>query len=399
MEYSRYPDAELVNLFLNNKAEQADIRNEFFGRYYERFDQRIRGVLYTCGLPYSPSEFYYNKIFLDAYQQIFELKEFERTLQKYELTRGEFANWFLNYVVVNRIKDWLKKIDKASGRKNIEWLKERIIQEQQQISLNESFGKEGNKLTLTEIITAKTEQYDETHQQAISSAIQQLPSAQQLMLGLLFLAYQETPEHNLAYLAAELSMPTSTIKEQLKQISQELKKSPKYEQSERVELSLACLEQQENYLHNKLKHIESEIEVLFPDKEIPRMDAKTQPLFKDIAQAKQELLRAYRNHQIEAREYCFSSLLLQYQNIVKQLSKITRKRADLAQEYNSGKYFVFPSYKQLAKLLNISEGTLASRINRTVNQLRKLLPLEESGGKIRIRKVEDIYQRDEEYAQ
>jgi DNA-directed RNA polymerase specialized sigma24 family protein len=397
MGYKQLSDRELIDRFLICKPEQTAIRDELFGRYYQRFDQRIRAVLYTYGLPYSPGEFYYNEIFIDIYQQVFELKKFGTILQKWEIKRGEFASWFLNFVVVNRIKNWLMKLNKTSGRKNIEWLKEKVREEYRILALNEPIGARENGLTLIEVLPAEAEPLYENDRQTIDSTICQLSPVQQLMLKLLFIAYQEVPEQDQTYLAAELNIPVSSVKEELGQICQELKKSPKYEQGEKGELTLACLTQRENDLQWKLKNIESELEALFPDKELPQTDDYSQLLFKNIDQAKQELDQSYHRRQVEEKEYRWKSLFLQYQYIAKQLSKTTWKKTQLAHDYQSGKYFVTPSYKQLSLLLQISEGTVASRISRTISNLKELRDMEENKQKICINKLGDSYWKEEEY--
>ena len=396
MKYKQLSDAELIDRFFKYKSERTAIRDELFARYYERFDQRIRAVLHTYGLPYSPDEFYYNEIFMYIYNQIFELNNFEEILKKWEIKRGKFAHWFLNFVVVNRVKNWLKKPNETGDQKNIEYLREMVRAEYRQLSLHESVDKEGIGLTLIEILPAEEESFNENRRQAIDSAISQLSPNQQLMLRLLFLAYQEIPEQDQAYLAAELNVPTSSASEIIDSICEELKRSPKYEQSEKIELSLASLAQQEDNLQWKLKNVESELETLFADKEMPHVDA--QVLFKDIEQAGQELDRLYRCRQIKRDEYQWQSLLLQRQHIAKQLSKTTRKRAKLTHDYRSGRYLVSPSYKQLAQLLNLSEGTVASRINRTISCLKELLDIEETQQKSCTKKLEDTYWREEGYA-
>lgn len=397
MVYKQLSDAELVGWFLSHNSDRTAIRDVLFGRYYERFDQRIRAVLYTYGLPYSPGEFYYNEIFMNIYQQVFELDEFETILQKYELERGKFSSWFLNYVVVNRVKNWLMKMNKNRGRKNIEWLKENVGEEYRQLSLNGSLEIERDELTLVNVVPAQAETLDEKCQQAIDSAINHLSPAQQLILRLLFMAYQEIPAQDVAYLANELNMPVSAIEKTLEQASRELRNTHKYEQSEKMESSLGCLACQEDNLRWKLKNIESELEALFPDKEMPKVEADSQLLFKDIELARQELDNSYKHRQIEIEEYHRRSLLLQYQYVTKQLLKISQKRIQLVREYQSGKYLVSPSYKQMAQLLNLSEGTVASRINRTVNRLKNLLGIEEKDQNICIDKVEISYMKEERY--
>ncbi len=259
MGYRQFSDTELASLFLECNSNRVAIRDELFGRYYERFDQRIRAVLYTCGLPYSPAEFYYNEIFVDIYHQIFDLSEFGEILGKYKPERGEFANWFMNYVVVNRVKDWLKKVDKPTGLKNIERLKENTGHENRYVSLDK----------YTDIIPAETEPSDRAEPGDICPAIQQLPVGLRLMLRLLFLAYGDVPEIELAHLAAEIHSPVAVIKDKLEHIRRELKESPKYEEGEQIDLTLDCLARQEEHWQRQIRRLESEMEAVFPGQEIP----------------------------------------------------------------------------------------------------------------------------------
>jgi len=394
MEYMSLTDVELVNLFLSCKERRASIRDELFARYYEQFDRRIRAVLYTNGLPYSPSEFYYNEIFTDIYSHVFDIENLENLLGKYRAEKGVFSIWFLNFVVVNKIKNWLGKINKASGRKNIEFLRKNSNEMSMHVPFDEPAGRCGVGLSLSETLPRKQEVCETVFFDPISDAISNLSPAKRLILRLLFLAYQEVPEIDLTYMANELDVSVSSLREELADLCMDLRASPRYESSERIELALECLSQQENSLRGKLKRIDTEIDIIFPEREM--VDDGVDLLFKDIEARKRELEGLYRCKKLGADKYRFSYLLLEKQYASKQLSKVSAKRLALIKEYNSGKHFLLSSYRQLAKLLDVSEGTVASRISRTLHHLKELL--EENEGKTCITRVDEVPRRKSGYA-
>jgi len=372
MDYKRLSDEELVEAFLKQRFAREPIRDELFARYYERFDGRIRAVLYTYGLPYSPGEAYYNEVFVEIYRQVFELAELEAILGKYDSGKGGFANWFLNYVVVSRVRDWLRRLDSSGAQKNIDRLREGVKREREQLSLNEPLNKAGEGLPLAELIPAEETEAGNGWPQAMASAISRLPPAQRLMLRLLFVAYEELPEEEIEYLATLRDVPAGVIREMLAETGRELRSSDKYEQGERLELALACLARQVEYLRRELAEVEAEIRALFPERRLPEEELSAVQL-KEIAQARDELARAYRAGEMDEREYRWQALVLERKYIAKHLAKAKRKKEQLVREYRSGRYFIFPSYKQLAKILGLAEGTVASRISRMMGRLRKLL--------------------------
>ncbi|MBI5788058.1 MAG: sigma-70 family RNA polymerase sigma factor [Candidatus Schekmanbacteria bacterium] len=384
MNYQQLSDIELIELFLRQDADCVAIRDELFGRYYPRLDQRIRAVLHNCGLPYSPGVFYYNEIFLDIYKQLFELDALRVILQKYDAGKGVFSSWFLNYVVVNKVRDWLKKKRDFNKERNIDRLKTRISQEQRELSLTEPQANDGEGLALAELLQSKETLEDEERQKVVNTALNRLSSNQRAVIYLMFSAYIDLPEESLVYLAREIKIALPLVKEKLSSISLEIRQSEKYRQGERIELALACLFQQKEMLEKKLAAIEWELTNLFPDRENPLQNDITRLQLKDFIQARQDLTLVYKKGCLTESEYHYNLLLIKHQHTAKQLANTVQKWSKSVREYNAGKYIACPGYKRLAALFNIPEGTIASRINRAVNNLKELLQGEEKGYNDRI---------------
>ncbi len=381
MDYSQLSDAELINCFLGHEPERSAIRDELFSRYYEQFDRRIRAVLYSRELPYSADESYYNDIFMAIYDAVFGLDGFERITSGYNVNKGEFGKWFLNYVVVNKVRDWLKKVDKETGLKNIDRLRQGIQREKDRLSLQQPVSaSDPSGMTLAEVISVDADSPDIEKQSQISQAIDRLSQNQRVIIRLLFIAYEDLPDCDLDYLAAELDTSKTVFYNRIRELQNKLRASDKFNAGDKKELELTCLKEQHDHWTLRVARIKRELEGLYPDTLANDIANQIDGLkLKDIKTAKEKLTISHKANLINGIEYRKKLSQLNYHEALAHLAKIARRRLSAQQEYVSGKYLALPGYQELADMLQIAPGTVASRINRAAGNLKKQLEIINEG--------------------
>ncbi|GAK58426.1 hypothetical protein U27_05400 [Candidatus Vecturithrix granuli] len=116
MPYRDFTDHQLGETLLITESaqEKADVAAELFKRYCEKCDRRIRAVLQSRGLEYSDANTYYNTVFFEIYERIFEVEDLTRKLRSYRADRGVFERWLLQVVTLETI-DWLRRVNPQTG--------------------------------------------------------------------------------------------------------------------------------------------------------------------------------------------------------------------------------------------------------------------------------------------
>ena len=247
-------DTDLVKLFRRKEGQKTRqvLRDTLFARFYEQFDKTIRAVLRSKGIPYQDTEVYYNKVFTGVYERVFSLDLLDKKLRNFDLNRN-FKPWFFA-VTRGEVYDWLKKVDPKTRLSNYEIL--RNIAETR--TKEESVDKPGDELHQSELLEKaciNSEERDfeeEERNEQLRILIDSLPDSQRVLLRLQFIAYEDLPPEDIAYLARENDRSTDKIQRDVKELRAALRKSDQFKEYEKKKLLVISLKLKEENLERKI---------------------------------------------------------------------------------------------------------------------------------------------------
>ncbi len=382
MPYRELTDNQLVETLLTNACaqEKAETAGELFQRYCEKCDRRIRAVFQSRGLEYSDANSYYNTVFFAIYERIFEVENLIRKLTSYEVTRGVFERWLLR-VVTSETIDWLRRMDPKTGLSNaftvfpdnqtISESEEKQIEKK--LALRDSPGKPSWERELSE----------EAPTHHIQQALSQLSDELRVTMRLRFLGYCELESCDMAYLSKTSAGSAEDIATRIKNFQQDIRNSEAFLAAEQQELELAVLTERVEYFHRKMLQLKPVLETLgYSQRELSQVRRDIQKglsgepdsltfHYQEIKILRKKLRERYAAKQIDARKFAREEKLLTYQETVKRWMSTQQKKEHALQAYYSGAQALKLSYEQVAAFLNISPGTVASRINRAKKALER----------------------------
>ena len=122
--YEDWTDEELVEEILRQKGgDKTAHLDALFWRYFDPFEKTIRAVLLNYGISFSDDETHYNHVFDGIYERVFSPGKFRKIASKFDPARSSsFRGWFIGTVLPDRIIDWLRAKDPASGTNNRTYL-------------------------------------------------------------------------------------------------------------------------------------------------------------------------------------------------------------------------------------------------------------------------------------
>ena len=373
--------AELVKCFLSVPDKRDRIKDELFARLYEGFNRRIYSVLHLSGIKYVPESDFYNIIFMDLYHRLFDVESLERKLVRYDPERGEFDKWFLNAVVVNEVKDWLKSKDSSTGMKRCDLIRENQRMENESLSLDRpvdpndfSSPEMGERIASIDSsmvapdpapVMECTEE-DTLIKQQVAQSLSGLSSKQRVLVLLFYCAYLPLEEGDIQQIAETTENSVEKVRIQVDALRDKLIDSPKYQQEECLEKETACLKNQIEIFYKRLYRIKKELDqgpdTKTLDKEVAHLSE--QPigeLKKKIDNLKQGPHSKQQNKEM---------LIHQAALLNKRIMKLEKKRQNQLDLLQGGKTIITASYRDLAELLDIPEGTVASGMSRAIRNFK-----------------------------
>jgi RNA polymerase sigma factor (sigma-70 family) len=384
MPYRDFTDQQLVETLLKTESsqEKAEVAAELFKRYCEQCDRRIRAVLQSRGLEYSDANTYYNTVFFEIYERVFEVDNLIRKVRTYDAARGVFKRWLLQVVTLETI-DWLKRVNPKTGVSHALTF---FPDNQKTSELREQEHKKAPVLHDSPGIP------DEEHDLAgdapitnIQHALSQLSDELRVTLRLRFIGYCELEARDVTYLSRVLRQPEEDMTHAVELLQQEIKDSEVFLAAEQQELELTLLTERAEYFHKKALHLEPVLETLgYAQQELTQIrtdiqkglsgDTESATLhYQDIKKQQTRLKEHYAAGHIDSLDFARKKKLLEYQEIVKRWISAQKKKDTALQAYRSGAHLVKLSYERLASFLGISPGTVASRINRAKKTLEKTI--------------------------
>lgn len=372
---------ELVKSFLSVPDERDRIKDELFARLYEGFNRRIHSVLHLSGIKYVPESDFYNIIFMDLYHRLFDVESLERKLVRYDPERGEFDKWFLNAVVVNEVKDWLKSKDSSTGIKRCDLIRENQRMENESLSLDRPVDPNdfsspvmGERIAPAESsivapdptpVMECTEE-DTLIKQQVAQSLSGLSAKQRVLVLLFYCAYLPLEEDDIQHIAETTKNSVENIRVQVDKLRDKLIDSPKYQQDECLEKESACLKNQIEIFCKRLYRIKKELE----------QGPETKTLDKDVAYLSEQPIGELKKRIDNLKLSPYSTkqkkeiLIHQAALLNKRIMKLEKKRQNQLDLLQGGKTIITASYRDMAELLDIPEGTVASGISRAIRNFK-----------------------------
>lgn len=384
MPYRDFTDHQLVETLLTTESaqEKADVAAELFKRYCEKCDRRIRAVLQSRGLEYSDANTYYNTVFFEIYERIFEVESLTHKLRFYRADRGVFERWLLQVVALETI-DWLRRVNPQTGFSHAF-----TFFPDAQKTLDLDYQESRNKLVLQNLPGKSVGNQDLAEDASlthIQNALSQLSDELRVTLRLRFIGYCELETRDVRYLSQVSGQPEEEIVHTVAHLQQEIRDSEGFLAEEQQELELALLTERTEYFYKKVLHLEPILETVgYAQQELRQIRTDVQNessghterptlRYQDIKEQRRRLKEQYAAGQIDAQKLAREDKLLLYQETVKRWINTQKKKETVLQAYRAGTHLVKLSYEEIATFLGISAGTVASRINRAKKTLAKKL--------------------------
>ncbi len=372
---------ELVKQFLSVPEERDRIKDELFARLYEGFNRRIHSVLHLSGIKYVPESDFYNIIFMDLYHRLFDVESLQRKLARFDPERGEFDKWFLNTVAVNEVKDWLKSKDNSTGMKKCDLIRENQRMENESLSLdrpidpnNFSSPGMGERIASTEFSmvapdpTPVLECTEEgtSIKQRVAQSLLELSSRQRVLVLIFYCAYLPLAEGDIQEIAETTENSVEEVRMQVDALRDKLMDSPKYQQEECLEKESACLKNQIEIFYKRLYRIKKELDqgpdTKTLDKEVACLSE--QPIGELNIKIDNLKISPYSKQQKK-------ELLIHHAALLnKRIMKLEKKRQNQLNLLSGGKTIITASYRDMAALLDIPEGTVASGMSRAIRNFK-----------------------------
>ncbi len=372
---------ELVKCFLSAPEERNRIKDELFARLYEDFNRRIHSVLHLSGIKYVAESDFYNVIFMDLYHQLFDVESLERKLIRFDPEKGEFEKWFLNAVVVNEVKDWLKSVDDSTGMKRCDLIRENQRMENESLSLDRPIDPNdfsspgmGERIASTEYsmvapdLTPVLEcaEEDTLIKHQVAQSLLGLSSKQRTLVLLFYCAYLPLEEGDIQQIAETTENSVEKVRMQVDALRDKLIDSPKYQQEECLEKETACLKNQIEIFYKRLYRIKKEL----------GQGPDTKTLDKDVASLSEQPIGELNKKIDNLKKSPYSKqqkkeiLIHQAALLNKRIMKLEKKRQNQLNLLSGGKTVITASYRDMAELLDIPEGTVASGISRAIRNFK-----------------------------
>jgi DNA-directed RNA polymerase specialized sigma24 family protein len=343
-------DQELASLVRvsADPEEQEAARTILLERHYESFDRRIRAVLASRNLDYSPSSEYYNTLFFDVFHRTFTTAALRKKLATFRSEKGDFQSWFLGAVVVNEVKDWLKR---RSGRAGVAM---------GELLIEEARAQDGPAGGLKEDLPApEPEPADEsTHD------LDGLSPELAVVAELVFLAYAAPSERSILEIAGLRNESLEKVREHLEEIRNRLRNSEKFTECTLTELHLALERERIRHFESLAANLGSNLlSQRASAKELAWLEARSARPWKEIREDLKEARRACQRGELGNAEHEAARCRLEYEASLKRLDEHRRKLERIRNTIATGKHLVRMPNKEIAACLKIPEGTVASRIN------------------------------------
>jgi RNA polymerase sigma factor (sigma-70 family) len=413
---------------------QEAILEELLRRYYEPVDAEIRTVLHYRGWTYRDTDEYYNDIFFSIYKAVFERPHFDEHLWRFDSDRSSLEYYLLKVLVRRKAIDWLRKNEDRLYQRGL------LIPREREGGEDESrpdLGSDG-------IATAAVDEASTEERERIRSAMDRLTPGSQVILHLRWIVYAFPPDDVIGYIAEEVASRTGEdedlvrqrLKKELPALLDTLRASAKFAAEEAREEELALLQSKEHRYRFQVEDVrgmlegegESEADIRQAEYEAPSrklgelagehkrltLESRSnelkkrikrigevederlcQALQKQIERMEKRLrrngvntsdLRAEADHQSVDDLYSHgvelqrALLINRFQEAIKRLIDVRSKRQRLMQERDEGKGAVGTPYKEIAKILQISEGAVGRRLYDAREELKKLLRDEDDEG-------------------
>lgn len=374
-DFVKLSDIDTVKLFLREEGQKTRqvLRDTLFARFYEQFDKTIRAVLRSKSIPYQDTEVYYNKVFMEVYGRVFSLDSLNKKLKSFDLNR-DFKPWFFS-VTRGEVYDWLKKVDLEIRLSNEEMLKN--VAETR--TKEESVDKPGDELHQSEpleraCINSEERGFEEEERnEQLRSLIDGLPDSQRVLLRLQFIAYEDLPTEDIAYISRETNRSTDKIQRDVIELRTALRKSDRFKEYEKKRLLVISLRLKKENLERKIFFGRAKLHGLgcnLEEIEGDIQDMTLKYITEDIRAKKGQLRDAFKEKEPEVikSDYLYFEKS-RHMKALKQLQLTRKKREKILAVYKSGKYLVRPHYKQTAAILGIRESTVGTRKNRAKEAL------------------------------
>jgi len=195
--FEDWSDEELVAETLKGKGREKSVHlDALFWRHFDRFEKTLRAVLFSYDIPFSDEESYYNNVFDEIYERVFEPRNFRRLASKFDPSRSSsFSRWFFGTVLPSRIIDWLRTKNRTRGETNRTYLK---LKYPVRTASQEPGG--GFENTGPNPATSQAPDAEETHK-GLSWCVERLPAEDRVLIKLLFLGTETLHQDDHACLA------------------------------------------------------------------------------------------------------------------------------------------------------------------------------------------------------
>jgi DNA-directed RNA polymerase specialized sigma24 family protein len=350
-------DEELVARFL--EAGDPDcgriLHESIVERYCEPLDTRIRAVLASRGLDYSPSSDYYNTLFFDIYERTLSPQGLRKKAAHFRSHKGRFRTWFLGAVVVNEVRDWLKRKNRP-----------------QALLMSEALGHETEfRLRRTESLEYldRSLPFNRTKNETppateTSGQLEDLSMEHRVVAYLVFLAYCDPPGEVIEAIARARDEPPREIESILRGIQTRLRELPQFGEGEKLEGRLALEWERIRHLHHAVARARTRLVAHgATEPEIERVEQGKSAPWKDIRSRHQEMRLRAREGDIAPETWERECLQHEFVTFAKRLKEHEEHWQQLKSSLQDGDYLVRLPNKEIAAFLRIPEGTIASRIN------------------------------------
>ena len=329
-------DETLVKLSLAKGEEAKAACGELFFRYYRRIDKTIGAVLTSRSVECEPSAPFYNTVFFDVCSVAFSPQK----LRHFDAGHGSFEAWFLGAVVPRATIDWLRHQKRAPALR---------------------------KQPLGDDVATPL-RVEPTRADEVNSAVAGLTPPLRSSVELLCCADRDVSKDSLVHVAQTSGRTLSQVRESVASLAEELREQEEGAGEPAVREKLALLQEREQSLSVQLRSRRRALYDLGAGSaEIAKLEAR-------CARLTLGMIRERRRDLGKVRDVSRQALAgLDYQETFLSLDQVSARRERLLTKYRRGTWIVKPTCRQIADVLGVREGTVASQLSRARQELASIL--------------------------
>ena len=367
-----------------NLSLKESILEKIFTHFYVHFDKTIRSTLIYNGIPYEPSNSYYELVFTEIYHRIFSLASFEYKLKNFDFGRP-FIPW-LTQITRNTIRDWLKKVNDDCGMNNREILKRKMAldsSDESDISVvannfvdyswPPSNILEGGKDNCSTNVEGGRSNFDD----CFIEGIEALSMDQQVVIYAGLLAYFKMPNQIINYIAEQTNRSGDEVRAGFDDLHKQLRLSNKYLKNKNKIKKLYMMHCRAGVYEKKLHYLRQELEgfglinIAGLETRAPNMPTK-ENIKLLVDEKNRKINRAFQQKDGEPNTAYIEYIKNRYIQVFADYHGNQKNREQILADLKMGKLIVAPRSKQIEALIRVPYNVIDARRKRAKSAFLKV---------------------------